>query len=61
MDSRLRTPVVPTKEDLARMMLYRALPTEKKLEWLNQMREYLVEIWTNNPETLNNRDYLRQL
>jgi hypothetical protein len=46
---------------MERMELYHALTTEKKIEWLNQMREYLVEILKKNPETLRNRNFLRQI
>lgn len=45
----------PSEEDIARMQRYRSLPTEKKLEWLEQVREFMIEVWKRNPELLKVR------
>jgi hypothetical protein len=58
---KITEPVRPTPEDLERMLIFRRLPTEAKLRWLDSRRRFMFEIWRRNPETVRNREYLRTL
>jgi hypothetical protein len=40
----------PSAEDMERTWQYKKLPAQKKLEWLDNWREFMFEVWRNNPE-----------
>lgn len=50
----------PTPEDIANMRRYQAVPTEKKLAWLEQMRALQIELLKRNPTLQRAREILRQ-
>ena len=50
---------IPTPDDVANLRRYQAVPTEKKLAWLEQMRALQIELLTRNPELRRQQERLR--
>jgi hypothetical protein len=50
----------PSQEDLDRIKWYQQVSTEKKLEWLENMRCFMVEVWNNNPDVQKSRKILQK-
>jgi hypothetical protein len=52
---------IPDKEELAAMRRYQKIPTEKKLQMLDNYREFMFEIWRCNPELREQYEKSRQI